>query len=242
MALAFGDSDNGSNEEGLYAGMIFYPFSTLEVNAYVDIFKYPWMRFRRSSPSYGSDYMVDMRWSYSRNARLSARFRLKETSYDVTSDTIITRQLNAETTTRCHLQSDIDFTKYLSSQTRVAATFFNNYKGKQTGWMMYQELTFRFLKEQLRLSARYAIFNTDSYDTRIYAYEKDVLYAFSVPALYATGSRYYLVATWKITRDIAVYAKWSQSIWSNVDELGSGNDRIDGNTRSLFTLKVKAQF
>lgn len=242
LALAFGDSDNGSNEEGLYAGMIFYPFSTLEVNAYVDIFKYPWMRFRRSSPSYGSDYMVDMRWSYSRNARLSARFRLKETSYDVTSDTIITRQLNAETTTRCHLQSDIDFTKYLSSQTRVAATFFNNYKGKQTGWMMYQELTFRFLKEQLRLSARYAIFNTDSYDTRIYAYEKDVLYAFSVPALYATGSRYYLVATWKITRDIAVYAKWSQSIWSNVDELGSGNDRIDGNTRSLFTLKVKAQF
>ena len=242
LALAFGDSDNGSNEEGLYAGMIFYPFSTLEVNAYVDIFKYPWMRFRRSSPSYGSDYMVDMRWSYSRNARLSARFRLKETSYDVTSDTIITRQLNAETTTRCHLQSDIDFTKYLSSQTRVAATFFNNYKGKQTGWMMYQELTFRFLKEQLRLSARYAIFNTDSYDTRIYAYEKDVLYAFSVPALYATGSRYYLVATWKITRDIAVYAKWSQSIWSNVDELGPGNDRIDGNTRSLFTLKVKAQF
>ena len=48
LALAFGDSDNGSNEEGLYAGMIFYPFSTLEVNAYVDIFKYPWMRFRRS--------------------------------------------------------------------------------------------------------------------------------------------------------------------------------------------------
>ena len=41
----------------------------------------------------------------------------------------------------------------------------------------------------------------------------------------------------EITRDIAVYAKWSQSIWSNVDELGSGNDRIDGNTRSLFTGK-----
>jgi hypothetical protein len=242
LALAFGDSGNGSNEEGLYAGMIFYPFSTIEINAYADIFKYPWMRFRRSSPSYGYDYMVDMRWSYSRYARLSARFRQKETSYDITSDTIITRNLNAETTTRCHLQSDIDFTKYLTSQTRVAATFFNNYKGKQVGWMMYQELTFRFLKEQLRLSARYAIFNTDSYDTRIYAYEKDVLYAFSIPAMYNTGSRYYLVATWKITRDMAVYAKWSQSIWSNVDELGSGNDRIDGNTRSLFTLKVKAQF
>ena len=64
---------------------------------------------------------------------------------------------------------------------------FNNYKGKQTGWMMYQAYI-QILKEQLRLSARYAIFNTDSYDTRIYAYEKDVLYAFSVPALYATGS------------------------------------------------------
>jgi len=242
LALSFGDSGNGSNEEGLYAGMVIYPFSSLEINAYADVFKYPWMRFRRSSPSYGYDYMVDMRWSYSRNARLSARFRLKESSYDVTSDTTITRKLNTETVARCHLQSDISFTKYLSSQTRVAATFFNNYKGKQTGWMIYQELTFRSLKEKLSFSARYAIFNTDSYDTRIYAYEKDVLYAFSVPAMYATGSRYYLVVSWGITRDIAVYAKWSQSIWSNVDELGSGNDRIDGNRRSLFTLKVKAQF
>jgi outer membrane receptor protein involved in Fe transport len=167
---------------------------------------------------------------------------MKETSYDVISDTIIPRQIDAVITTRIHLQSDIDFTKFLSSQTRVAATFFDNYKGKQNGWMMYQELTWRFLKAPLRLSARYAIFNTDSYDTRIYAYEKDVLYAFSIPALYSTGSRYYLVATWKPARNISVYAKWSQTIWSNVYELSSGNDRIEGNTRSQFTLKMKVNF
>ncbi len=242
LALAFGNSDDGSNEEGLYLGMILYPVSSLEINAYADIFRYPWMRFRRSSPTQGYDYMVDMRWAYNRNMRISARFRMKDTFYDITSDTITTRLLDNENIIRCHLQSDIDFTKYLSSQTRIASTFFDNYNGKQTGWMMYQELTYKLLKTPLRLSARYAIFNTDSYDTRIYAYEKDVLYAFSIPALYSTGTRYYLVASWKISRNMAVYAKWSQSIWSNTDELGSGNDRIDGNKRSQFTIKIKAQF
>jgi hypothetical protein len=242
LALSFGDSDNGSNEEGLYAGLLLYPFSRVEINAYADMFRFPWLKYRRSSPSQGFDYMVDMRWSPRRNIRFASRFRMKETSYDVISDTIIPRQIDAVITTRIHLQSDIDFTKFLSSQTRVAATFFDNYKGKQNGWMMYQELTWRFLKAPLRLSARYAIFNTDSYDTRIYAYEKDVLYAFSIPALYSTGSRYYLVATWKPARNISVYAKWSQTIWSNVYELSSGNDRIEGNTRSQFTLKMKVNF
>jgi hypothetical protein len=242
LALTFGDSDNGSNEEGMYAGLLLYPFSRVEINAYADVFRFPWLKYRRSSPSQGVDYMIDLRWSPRRNIRLSSRFRMKETSYDITSDSITTRLLDPVTTTRFHVQSDIDFTKFLTSQTRLAATFFENYNGKQNGWMMYQELTWRFLKAPLRLSARYAIFNTDSYDTRIYAYEKDVLYAFSIPALYATGSRYYLVATWQPYRNIAIYAKWSQTIWANTYELSSGNDRIEGNTRSQFTLKMKVNF
>ena len=51
-------------------------------------------------------------------------------------------------------------------------------------WMMYQSLHSDF-EEQLRLSARYAILILIL--TLVLRIRKDVLYAFSVPALYAAG-------------------------------------------------------
>ena len=242
LSNSFGDSDNSSNEEGLYAGMLLYPFSHVEVNAYVDLFRYPWLTYRRSLPSQGYDYMIDLRWSPKSTLRFSARCRIKETKYDVLSDTVIPYFVAPETVSRIHLQSDISLTEWLSSQTRFAATFFDDIEGAQTGWMLYQELTWKILKFPARLSGRYVIFNTDSYDTRIYAYEKDVLYAFSIPALSGAGTRYYLVATWDISERITLYTKWSQTIYLNEYELGSGNERIDGNTRSQFTVKLKMVF
>ena len=46
---------------------------------------------------------------------------------------------------------------------------------------------------------RYAVFRTDDYDSRIYTWENDLLYTFSIPALYGSGSRFYIMAAWKIT-------------------------------------------
>lgn len=107
---------------------------------------------------------------------------------------------------------------------------------------MYHEMTYNFTTLPLRISARYVIFNVDSWDARIYTYEKDVLYAFSVPAFSGIGSRYYLVAKWQITPNAILYAKWSQTIYQDVWELSSDNDRIEGNTRSQIAFKLKITF
>lgn len=242
LSTAFGNSDKGSNEEGVYAGLLLYPFSSIEINTYVDIYRYPWLSYRRSSPTQGYDYMLDARWSPTRRMRISARFRTKSTEYDVLSDSVIPYAMGSDKVSRFHLQSDNVFSDFLSSQTRFAATFYDNTKGKETGWMVYQELTWRSLRLPLRISGRYVIFNTDSYDTRLYAYEKDVLYGFSIPALSGKGSRYYLVGTWEISQKITLYAKWSQTRYLDTYELSSGNERFDGNSRSQFTIKMKMTF
>jgi hypothetical protein len=41
---------------------------------------------------------------------------------------------------------------------------------------------------------RLQYFETDSYNSRIYAYENDVLYSYSIPAFYDKGFRYYFTS------------------------------------------------
>jgi len=241
-AITFGESDNASNEQGLYLGTLMNPYPNLEINAFADLYRYPWLTYQRYTPAQGYDYMIDAQYKPRRSIRISSRIRFKETTRNLSNDTIPEYIITKEKTTRFHLQADFIFTPYLSSQTRLAITFFENQNTKPNGWLMYHELTWKTLSLPLSISARYVIFNVDSWDARIYTYEKDVLYAFSIPAFSGVGSRYYLVAQWKITPNTALYFKWSQTIYQDVWELSSGDDRIEGNTRSQMALKLKMNF
>ena len=62
------------------------------------------------------------------------------------------------------------------------------------GMILLQEISYSFSKIPVTLWARYCLFNTDDWDSRIYTYENDMLYSLSIPALYKKGSRSYLMA------------------------------------------------
>src|SRR5690606_33466898 len=83
--------------------------------------------------------------------------------------------LNHTTTDHFTLQSRIQFSSFQKAQTPT------------TGYYMMVELGKKF--KRLRLSSRIGIFDCDDYDNRQYAYEKDLLYAFSIPAFYNKGTR-----------------------------------------------------
>ena len=60
------------------------------------------------------------------------------------------------------------------------------------GTAAYIQLAYRDKKERFNGSLRVSFFYTDSWNTRIYVYESDVLYGFSIPALHGKGIRSYL--------------------------------------------------
>lgn len=73
---------------------------------------------------------------------------------------------------------------------------------------------------------RYALFETEDYDSRIYAYEPDVLYAFSVPAHYGSGQRYMLVVKYRFHRELSAWLRLSETA------IKSGWEEIDGNKQT----------
>ena len=50
-----------------------------------------------------------------------------------------------------------------------------------------------------------------------YAYENDVLYAFSIPAYYNRGTRTYLSAKYRVMRGIDVWLRYGLTYYDNVD-------------------------
>jgi hypothetical protein len=88
----------------------------------------------------------------------------------------------------------------------------------------------------------YAIFDTDNYDTRIYAFENDVLYGYSSPAYYYKGSRINCVVKYRISRSIDVWVKYGQTFYSNKNVVSSGLTQINGNSKSEVKLQVRFKF
>ena len=87
---------------------------------------------------------------------------------------------------------------------------------------------------------RLQYFETDGYDSRLYAYENDVLYSYSIPAFYDKGFRYYITANYNLTKKISLWIRLAQTIYRDKTSIGSGLDEIAGNRRT--EIKVQAGY
>jgi hypothetical protein len=74
--------------------------------------------------------------------------------------------------------------------------------GPQHGFLIYQDVVYKAAELPLQITGRFCLFDGDSYDARIYTYENDVLYVYSVPAFYNQGIRWYLMAHYTLVRGV----------------------------------------
>ena len=91
-------------------------------------------------------------------------------------------------------------------------------------------------------NVRLQYFETDGYDSRLYAYENDVLYAVSLPAYSGKGFRTYAIARYGINRNLDLWVRYARTQLSNVNTIGSGTDQINAPHRSEVKAQIRYQF
>jgi len=91
----------------------------------------------------------------------------------------------------------------------------------------------------LTIQARLAVFETDSYDSSIYEFEDEVPGAYSNPALYGRGVRWYFILRYQIFSKTCIAAKYAQTVKDGVKSIGTGNDEISGDSQSMMSVQVE---
>ena len=90
------------------------------------------------------------------------------------------------------------------------------------GYTLYQDIAYDFAQSglsikgkaiPLSLRMRLQWFDARAWDNRIYCYEHDVLYAFSIPAVYGIGGRAYLCLRWQAMDKLALYLRVSETLY-----------------------------
>ncbi|MFH0840978.1 MAG: hypothetical protein V1903_00015, partial [Bacteroidota bacterium] len=190
-----GSTSSSGSENSVTGNFLFEAAKHFFISGGCQLREYPWLRYRNSSPSYYIRKELRGRYVPTEKFLAEAACNFTLTTSDDNSTNLIPRieELTARTFSSIFRYS-------LTDELTLGTRFYYKYaeESGEKGVAMLQDITYRFGNCPLTVWARFCLFNSNSWDTRIYIYENDLLYSFSVPPLYGNGSRNYMMLSWKI--------------------------------------------
>jgi len=236
-ANAFGERSS-QNEKGLYFGLEFTPNHKFKIKGYADNYEFPWLRFGVDAPTKGNDYLLQADYKISRAIKMYVRYKseTKEEEFPESTEISGKRKDNV----RFHINYKEGENWSFANRFETSLIDFDN--TKTNGYMIYQDVKFKPLFGKFTFTSRYVLFNAPEYDNRIYAYENDVLYGYSIPAYYGKGSKIYLVAKCNVIRNLDFWLRIAQTTYTDREVLKSGWDEIEGNKMTEIKLQLRYKF
>jgi hypothetical protein len=244
---AFGET-NGmiQNEKGIYVALKFHPIDELWISTYFDQFKHPQPDLSIPVSSHGDDFLAYAECQATKKCELTFRYKRKESPAVRNGIDLYGRVIQhvvSRIQENFRLMSEFISSPSIRLENRIEwlSVTYEGMQLQEKGLLFSQAIQCK-LFHSLALRARIAMFSTGSYDSRVYEYEDDLPGAFSNPALYGRGARWYLMLRCEIFRKVCIAAKYSQTIKEGVTSLGSGLDEIEGNTQSLLSMQLDIRF
>jgi hypothetical protein len=232
---AFGESST-NNEEGIYWGVKVNVNQKWKVDFYYDLFRFPWMRYQvYSASTLGREFLSRISYTPNRRSLLYVQYKTetKDKNAEPTGPIYQTAPMRKD---QYLLNMDVNPANVVNMRFRAQCSFYD----KKQGIALGQDLNLIFPK--VRWYNRFALFDTDTYDNRQYMYEKDVLYAFTFPALHGRGTRYYSMLEFKATKNLSFWARIARTHYNDRESIGSGLEEIQGPKKTDLKLQARYVF
>ncbi|MBI2729496.1 MAG: helix-hairpin-helix domain-containing protein [Sphingobacteriales bacterium] len=238
-ANAFTESTYPNNEKGLYAGVTLRPVAAIRIDAYADIYSFPFLKYQVDAPSSGRDYLVQLYYKPNKQVEVYTRYKTetKQDNYNPFNATLSPVPFVPKKNWRAQFSYKLN--RAVTLRNRFEITWYDK-KGPQSeeGFLTYFDVVYNPHMKPLSATVRLQYFETDGFNSRIYAYENDVLYSFSIPSFFDKGWRYYLNLNYSISKKLQGWLRIAQTMYKGKSLIGSGLDEIKGNHRT----EAKVQF
>ncbi len=234
----FAEGSNTINESGLYFGAKILPVKFVTLSAYSDLYRSVWLNYTTAAPSIGHDVFIQANVVFSPKIEFYLRYKNEEKEQKFVQDERYVNLPEKIQKARFHIQ--FKPSEILTLKTRFEISDYVGTDG-ENGIMVFQDIQLQPVKIPLQISARAAWFSTDSYNSRIYAYENDLLYTFSIPAYYGEGFRTYIYLKYGICRKLDLGFKIANTRWNDREIISSGYNEIMGKNKTelKFQLRLK---
>lgn len=231
---AFQQAASVRTEEGAYLQARWRMGSFSTVDAFVDLYRVP--LDPNGVPSLGGQ-IRGLKWQYQPDKKTALYVRVQSVHRERTGGTaelplMHTYRLQS---VRLHgqvsLQEQLDFS-FRVEQVRVRP---GNSSGMEQGFLVYGELRFAPPVVGFRADVRCMWVSTGGWDSRIYAYERDVLYKTGFPAFSGDQFRFYVNSMLSLGQKLAIWIRFeSTKIFDNQLVNSIGRSTLHG-----FTLQFR---
>ncbi len=237
-ANGFGEYSNTQNEIGYYLGTkIRTIYGTF--NFYYDIFKSPNKSFKSDFPASGNDFLINYNTRIFKNTTINLKIKREEKEVTV-SDQLTQIVVNA---VKSNYKFELKYTmnKLFYGKTRFELVEHTLHGTTEIGFLTYQELKYK-IKNLISISARIIIFETDSYNSRLYEFENDLRGVMTNIPMFGEGLRWYLLINYQPIKPLNLYIKYSETYKPNLKTLSSGNSEIIGNVDNRISFQIDYNF
>lgn len=177
------------------------------------------------------------------NKQTKILFRYRYRKKPENSDSVQQVSLISEVK-RQQLRAEIQFrlNSFFNLRNRIEWVQYKKADNKENGYLFYQDILYKPMQGYVSGNCRLAYFHTNGYNSRIYAFENDVLYASSFPFYSDKGFRCYLNLRYRLKRGIDIWCRYSTFLYPQKESIGSGLDTIEGKHKSELKVQVRLQF
>ena len=239
---AFSENTRPINERGTYLGLEFRPNKVWKINAYYDLFKFPWLKYRVYAPSAGHEWLARITYRPTRTLTAFIQFREEQKDRNASDSgepnlpylVLPIKRSNGILSLEYQISKEVFIrSRILWSQVQMDGL-------KSKGFLILQDL--KWDKNRWKFTARYSLFDTDDYDSRLFAFENNVLWTFSIPAFFGQGQRSYLVSEYTVNSQIRLYLRIARTSYTDRERIGSGLQTIEGSTLTESSFLIRYLF
>lgn len=233
---AFASGSSTRNEKGLYlsTSITFAPKWRLITTA--DFPQSDWIKTTAYAPSRTQDYNLKIEHTINNIALIFIQLRYKDKEKNGSSENTYMRKLIHDRKMSLRFHVTYPVSNYFILKNRVEYIINKDVPKNGRCYLIYQDILYNPENQPFSLAFRYALF--DSPNGAVYAYENDILNAFAIGSFYHKGMRIYLLGKVRLRCGVAINAKIGYTIYSDVNEIGSGLEKIEGNVKTEGKLQL----
>ena len=236
---AFGSQSKVKNENGYYISIQTKKFYPVEFNAYIDYSTNPWWKYRLSKASYVVDMGAEVDIPFLNHHSFNFRFSYKQFERDRTGTKgkIIDGYYLFKSRIEYHVVcNDFIELKSLGDCNWLKSLY------SDIGYHLTQRVSINSPWLYLKTDFQYTYFNSPSFDTRLYIYEKGLLYNSYIPSFYGRGHRLSLNINNKPIKNITLMIKYGLTFYADRSEIGSGVNKINKRSKADLQLMGRIKF